>query len=220
MALTSVNRNFERTGRGEFYLAPYPAIDPGVDMTARLTAFMALFFADGVACKALKAGVNPWANLTSDGIKVKVKQNRVESDPNQGPKHPIGVQDTEIDGEIGFLDVDPAHLADAFSCSVEELIAQAAAAGKAGRSRVLLGGQVNLTKYVGLYRMPSVLIPGEFDNFLFFRILFNVESDFDLNKKTAVSCKLKFSALPDCYVVNLAGIPEQAMYDIATAAAN
>lgn len=220
MALASINRNIERTGRGEFYLAPYPTADPGTDAASRLTAFFALFYADGAACKTLKAGVTPWANLTSDGLKVKVKQNVVEVDPNNGPKHTIGVQDTDMSGEMGFIDVDPAHLADAFGCSVDELIAQAAATGKAGRSRVLLGGQTNLVKYVGLYRMPSALVPGEFDNYLFLRILFTVDTEFDFNKKSAVNCKMKFEALPDCYLVNANGLPEQAVYDMATEAAS
>ncbi len=217
MALTSINRSFERSGRGDLFIVAYPTADPGTDIPTRITGYFANFYTDGAACKALKAGMNPWANLSAEGLKVKCKQNPVEFDPNNGPKHPVGIQDTDIGAEFAFADVDPAHLADAFSTTPEELIAQAAATAKAGRSRVVLGGQSQFNKYLVMYRMPSVLVPGEFDHYLFLRTIFVVETDFDLNKKSPMVCKLKLQCLPDAYLMNAAGFPELAVADIANA---
>jgi len=220
MALTTINAGFEKTGKGNLYLAAAPTTDPGGSTTilATITGYYAKFYADGTTRKTLTGGVLPWANLDSSGLNVKIKQNTVEVDPNNGSKHPIGIIDTEMSGEITFLDCDPAHLADAFSCTAAELQAFAAASGKAGRKTVLLGGQSILLKYTALYRMPS-LITGEYDHWLFPRIVISPDIDLKLSKKDAISCKLRFTAQPDIYALNADGFGEMAFADVADAVA-
>lgn len=226
--LSTVDRSFERIGRGELYLAIYPAAAQ-TDIAAAIAAptitkfaeaYFKLFYADGAKRKALGSGILPYGNLTSDGLKVKVKQNLIEVDPNSGPKHTVGISDTEMSFEVGFIDATPQKLAELASCSTEELIATAAGALQAGKSLVAIGGASVLTKYVMLYRMPSATVPGEFDNWLFPRVTFTMEFDADLNKKGVLVFKVKGSILPEAYgMVNAAGIPEMAIYDISNAVA-
>ena len=225
MTLSTVNRSFEKIGRGEFYLAALPAASVFSSCATQadyVKKYFEQFYTTGTGdtLKALTAGVKPYASLTSDGLKVKVKQNPIDSDPNSGPKHTVGIQDTEITFEMGIIDLTPQKLAELASCSTEELIAQAAATGKAGRSQVMVGGQSILTPYVGMYRMPSTLVPGEFDHILMPRINVVLDTDFDFNKKSVLSCKVKGTCLQEAYgLVNAAGFPEQMIYDIANAAA-
>src|SRR5690348_13306293 len=128
MGLTTINASFERTGRGQLYLAAYPTADPGAttSLADEVKGFFGIFYTDGDERKTLKAGVKPWANIDANGLKTKVKQNVVDYDPNSGPKHAVAIADTAITGEVTFADVDPAHLADAMSLATEELLAQAA----------------------------------------------------------------------------------------------
>ncbi|MBS1729849.1 MAG: hypothetical protein JSS67_03625 [Bacteroidetes bacterium] len=221
MSLATINAPFERTGRGQLYLAAYPSADPGAttSLVDEVEGFFGIFYTDGLERKTLKAGVKPWANIDSNGLKVKVKQNVVEYNPNAGSKHPVAIEDTAVSAEITFADVDPAHLADAMSLSAAELLAQAAAVGKAGRAVAILGGQTNLNKYVAMYRMPSILTPGEYDHYLFPRITFNVDAEFDLSKAKVLTCKLMMAAQPDLYIINADGFGEMAFADIANAPA-
>jgi len=223
MALSSVNRSFEKIGRGEFYLAAQPAstvFSACVTQTDYIKKYMELFYTTGTGdtLKVLAAGTKVYAALTAEGIKVKLKANTIEVDPNSGPKHVIGIQDTEVTFELGIIDLTPQKLAELAGCSAEELITQAAATGKAARSQVLIGGQSILTSYVGLYRMPSTLVPGEFDHILMPKLQWTLETDLDLNKKSPLTAKVKGTALQEPYgLVNAAGFPEQIIYDIAMA---
>lgn len=218
MALTSINRPFERAGRGDLFLAAYPSADVGTTFANRVDGFFAIFYTDGAGRKTLKGGVNPWCNMEASGINVKAKQNTIEYDPNNAPKHPVGIQDSTISAEFMFADVDPAHLADAFNLTTAELIAMAAVIGKAGRSTAVIGGQSILNKLVAMYRMPSILVPGEYDHYLIPRVVIAPDTEIKLSKKEVVTCKLVLSALPDVYLLNADGFPEVMIADIANAA--
>jgi len=223
MTLSTVNRSFERTGGGELFLAALPASTvftaaSSIDSFASL--YYELFYEDGDSRKTLATGKKPYAALTSDGIKTKLKNNLVEVDPNSGPKHSVGIQDTSITGEITIIDITPQKLAELANCSTDELIATAAASGKAGRSTVAIGGQSQLVNYSAMYRMPSKLVPGEFDHIFFPKVAFTLDADLDLSKGKVLAVKFKFDALQEPYgCVNAAGIPVQMFYDIATVAA-
>lgn len=217
MALTSINRSFERAGRGELFLAAYPTSDPGANFNGRIDGYFGKFYTDGQGRKTLTGGVNPWCNMSADGFTVKAKQNLVEYDPNNASKHPVGIQDTEISAEFMFADVDPQHLADAFSLTTAELVALAAATGKAGRKTAAIGGQSILTKLTAMYRMPSALVAGEYDHYLIPRCIISPDTEIKLSKKDVVTCKLELSALPDVYLLNTDGFGELLLADIADA---
>lgn len=227
MALTSVNRLFERPGRVEVFLALAPTVDPlttptGVattDNPLRLIEFYKLFYADGSARKALKGGVVPYANIDSDGVTAKVKANPIETDPQNGSKHTIGISDFETTIEFPILDFDAAHFADLIGARAEDKVSTAAASGIAGRLSVLFGAQKVPTRVVALLRMPSVLVPGEYDNKLFFRSTMMVDAEEKLQKKNAVNAKVMLSCQNDVFMVDSDGTGHIGAVDNALVAA-
>lgn len=227
MALTKVNRLFERPGRVEIFLALAPTTDPlaaptgvaATDNPLRLKALYELFYTDGLIRNGLKAGVSPWANVEASGITVKTKGNPVEVDPNSGAKHVIGYADFEQSIDFSIIDADVAHLADVTSARSQDRIATAAATGTAGRDTLLLGGVKTPQLVVALLRMPSVLVPGEYDNRLAFRAAFTLESEEKFSKKDAVVVKVGLSVRPDAFMVDADGTGYMAALDNAIAAA-
>lgn len=186
-----------------------------------IEGFFQQFYMDPKARKLLRSDPNgtPWGNIDANGISVKIKQNTVDYDANNAPKVPVGIQDTGVTAEITFADVDPAHLADALSATLNQKVTIAPSTAKAGRMSVSIGGSNVLNNYTAMYRMPSVLFPGEFDHFLFLRPVIVVDTDLKLSKKETVTCKLKLTCLPDKWVNNLdTGTPELAVAETANAA--
>jgi hypothetical protein len=220
MTLAVMNSNFQRVGAGQLYLAPAPSADPGAGTLATTAdGYYGLFYQDAGIKKVLKAGVNPYANLTANGITFKVKPSTVEFDYNNGPKNKVlsGIDEATTDFE--FWDVDPAHLKDVFGMGTSDLIAVAAAAGKAGRKIVALGASTNYGLVTAMYKMASVLVPGEFDHFLFPLAALIPEIDVKLSKKEGVNIKVSMSLRPSPYAFNSLGNGVVAFNDSADAAA-
>ena len=227
MALTSINRLFERPGRVEVFLALAPTVDPlttptgvaATDNPLRLIEYYKYFYSDGSARKALKAGVVPWANIDSDGVTVKIKATPIKVDPNSGSEHTIGFADFPSSLEFPILDFDAAHFADLIGARAEDKITTAPAAGVAGRLSVLFGATKLPTKVVALCRMPSILVPGEYDHKLFFRAALEVDSEEKFQKKSPVSTKVMLTCQNDVFMVDSDGTGQVGSVDNATAAA-
>lgn len=227
MALATVNRLFERPGRAQIFLADAPTVDPlasptgvaATDNPLRLKAIYELFYADGDARKALKAGVLPYANVDASGILLKTKANEIEYDPNDGPKHTVGLADFEQSITFSFADADIAHLKDIVNAGADDQLTQAPAVGKAGRSTLIMGNTKLPKKVVALIRMPSVLVPGEYDNILLFRSTFTIEADEKFSKKDTVVYKVMLSVQGDAFMVDADGTSYTCARDNATAAA-
>lgn len=227
MALTSVNRLFERPGRVEVFLALAPTADPlasptgvaATDNPLRLAEYYKYFYADAAARKALKAGVVPYANIDSDGVTVKIKANPIETDPQNMSKHTIGIADFETSIEFPILDGDAAHWADLTGARAEDKVSTAAAAGVAGRLSVLFGATKTPLRVVALLRMPSVLVPGEYDNKIFFRSVMTLDSDEKYQKKSAVNTKVLLSCQNDVFMVDSDGTGHIGAVDNALVAA-
>jgi hypothetical protein len=200
MALTTINGNFERHGRGELFLVPCPTADPGTGtLASTVDGYYGLFYEDPAAKKALKAGIKPWCNLTSDGIEFTCKEASVTSDPNNGVKHDIPVGIDEASLKLSFQDVDAPHLADGLGLPASQIIAVAAAAGKAGRKIAVLGGARSPVRYVAMYRMVSAQVPGEFDHYLFPRVSPKADGSIKLSKKELVKMDLTLQIQDDLY---------------------
>lgn len=228
MALTSINRLFERPGRVEVFLALAPTVDPlgsptgvaATDNPLRLIEFYELFYADGTTRKALKGGVVPYANIDSDGVTVKTKATPIKVDPNSGSEHTIGFADFPTSVEFPILDFDAAHFADLIGARAEDKVTTAPAAGVAGRLTVLFGAQKLPTKVVVLCRMPSILVPGEYDNKIFFRAAMEVDAEEKFQKKSAVSTKVILTCQNDVFMVDSDGTGHIGSVDNATAPAS
>jgi hypothetical protein len=220
MALAALNGNFQKVGTCQLYLVAAPSADPGAGTLASTAdGYYGLFYQDAAAKKVLKSGVTPYCNLTADGISQKVKPSTVEFDYNNGPKTKMlsGIDEASV--EFSFYDVDTAHLKDVFGLATADLIAVAAAAGKAGRKIAAIGANANYNNVVAMARMASVLIPGEYDHFLWPLASFVPEIDVKLSKKDAYSVKVTLSLRPSPYALNAAGNGVIMLADTADAAA-
>lgn len=213
MALTTVNRLFERPGRVEVFLALAPTADPlasptgvaATDNPLRLLEFYKYFYDDPAARKVLKAGAKPYASVDTDGVTSKTKANPIEVDPNSGSKHTIGFADFESSIEFPILDFDAAHFADLIGARAEDKVSTAAASGVAGRLSVLFGAQKTPTRVVALLRMPSVLVPGEYDHKIIFRAAMSVDAEEKFQKSKATSVKVSLSCQNDVFMVDSDG---------------
>ena len=186
-----------------------------------IEGFFQEFYGDPKQRRVLRPDANgqPWGNIDANGLACKIKQNPVEYDANNAPKVPVGIADTAISAEITFADVDPNHLADVLSATLNQKVTIAPSIGKAGRMSVSIGGSNVLINYTAMYRSPSVLFPGEFDHYLYLRPVIVVDTDLKLSKKDTVTCKIKLTCLPDKWLINPdTGTPELAVAEIANAA--
>ena len=219
MALATYNGNFQKVGTGQLYLAAAPAADPGSGtLASTIDGYYGMFYQDAAAKKIIKVGVYPYCNLTADGLSQKVKPSTVEFDYNNGPKTKMLAGIDEATVEFAFYDVDAGHLKDVFGLATSDVIAVAAAAGKAGRKIAAIGANANYNNVVALFRMPSVLVPGEFDHFLWPLASFIPEIDVKLSKKDAYNVKVTLGLRPSPYAVNAAGNGIICVADTADAA--
>lgn len=220
MALTSYNSNFQKVGTGQLYLFAAPSADPGAaTFASTIDGYYGLFYTDAAGKKVLKGGINPYANLTAAGLTMKVKPAIVEFDYNNAPKSKMLAGIDEASVEFEFFDADTAHLKDVFGIGTADLLSISAVSGKAGRKIAGIGANANYNNVVAMYRMASVLTPGEFDHFLFPLASFNPEIDVKLTKKDAFSIKVSLGLRPSPYVTNAAGNGVFMVADTADAAA-
>ncbi len=220
MALTSYNSNFQKVGTGQLYLFAAPSVDPGTaTFASTIDGYYGLFYTDAAGKKVLKGGINPYANLNANGLALKVKPATVEFDYNNAPKTTMlaGIDSASVDFE--FYDADTAHLKDVFGIGAADLLSISAVSGKAGRKIAGIGANANYNNVVALYRMQSVLVPGEYDHFLFPLASFNPEIDVKLSKKDAFTIKVSLSLRPSPFVTNAAGNGVFMVADTADAAA-
>lgn len=198
MAIATINQNFEIPGYAQVFLVAYPVSGyTGASQDEKIEAAYELFYTDGTIRKGVTK-VSEFANLNENGLGCKFKALTVETNPNGGSKHPIAFQNFEAELEGTFYDVDVNHLKDIFSAGSGAVKTTTAATGTAGRSTLLVGGQKRLTKYAMLVRLQSGNgVAGEFDHYLFPRIVFDVDSDFKFTKKDALEMKFKATALYD-----------------------
>jgi hypothetical protein len=218
MTLALANKNWKNSAIGDFFLFPYPAVDPGISNAARLVAFMAMICADGTARRDLKAGVTPYGTMDEEGANFKVKNQTQEFTYNDGsPKEKTytGVEEATVDFQI--YEADPGHWADVWGCQPADLIAIAASTGKAARQAVLLGTPNNNTKYVAIFRSRSSLVPGEFDYYLWPRVSFGGDPDIKLSRKNKLQLKITMNVLGCLYLKATDGSPVFGVPEIATA---
>lgn len=182
--------------------------------------FMQRFYSDPADAQTLNPLLSAWAYLTADGFKPKFKQNLIEVDPADGPKFALAAQDTMLEAEFSFMDVDVDHLIDAFSSVGANLTTIAASTGKAGRKRLGIGAERALTIYTAMYRMPSVLYPGEFDHLIIPRCTIGADFDLELSKGKVVTGKVKLTAQAEPSLVSpFNGELMTHLWDFASAAA-
>ena len=178
-------------GAGPLIWTAPPAVPVFADY---LAGFLQRIYQDPTQCKTLLPGLTWWASLTADGFKPKFKQDTVDVDPNDGPKFNLAAMDLLVSGEFSFYDLNIDHLQDALSSTAGQRVDIAAATGKAGRSRLGMGSERVLSKYVLIYRMPSPKYTGEFDHLIIPRATISVDTELALAKSKESIVKIGFSS--------------------------
>lgn len=159
-----------------------------------LEGFLQRIYQDPTQCKTLLPGLSWWGSLTGDGFKPKYKQEPVDVDPNDGPKFNLAAMDLLISGEFSIYDLNVDHIQDVLSSTSGQRVDVSASSGKAGRSRLGVGSERVLNKYLLIYRMPSVKFPGEFDHLIVPRATISLDTDIPLAKSKEAILKVAFSA--------------------------
>lgn len=194
MALATFNRNAIQAAAGQIFIVASPTTLVGATTALKVAELFALFYASGDTRTTLKGGVNPWAVIDKSGFKAKVVTKEVKIDPNDGPEEVIGWEAVASNAEITIYDVDVDHLKDVLSATAAQVLATASAAGVAGRSTLLAGGQRTPTDYALLYRYPSKKYPGEFRNVLIPSCTLSLDGDTEYSKGKAIEAKIKVDA--------------------------
>lgn len=218
VAIPTINSSFKRVGKGDIFLAAHPAVDPGTaTLASTVDGYYGLFYTDAAAKKALKGGVKVLCETTIAGLDVKIKPSIVEFEPNNGPKQKLVTGIEEASAEFSFYDADPAHLAHVFGLDATQLLAVAAAAGKAGRKIAAISPTTATGRFVLMFRMPSVQVPGEFDHVLLPNIRLMPDLELKLSQKDKVEVKVQVSVLADDFAIGADGSGVVAIIDAADA---
>ena len=195
MAISTINIDAIQTSPGRLFIAAAPSSAiTGATLPLKIDTLFALFYTDGTARKVLTVNT-PWAAIDSNGLKAKLKQEAVNFDGNDGPPYPVGYQHLSADAEVTVADLTAEKLSEILSGTANALLTFAAATGKAGRKTVALGGEAYPTLYTVMYEYPSKKFAGEFDHILIPFAVFEVDTDYELSKKSLRQGKIKMSAV-------------------------
>lgn len=217
MALATKNAIYEMFGGAiKLMFAAYPTTSPGsASSDACLKGYIGLFYADGEICAS--PTTSEWANLTSEGVTVKLKQDTVKVDPNASGEHVIGLHAPSVEFELEIIDGDADHLKDIAAALTGDVVSVAASTTHAARTRTMVGGAKSPV-YRTLCISQKSAITGEYDNFLIPRALLYLDSEIKLNKKNAYTLKVKGSGNPDVWLKDADGNGVSFVQDTVTAA--
>jgi hypothetical protein len=193
MPISTIDASYIQAAPGQLFLVAAPATVTGADLATKIATLYGLFYTDAAARKVLTVQT-PWAAITSDGLKAKLKQIPVEFEPNDGPKYTIGFQHLEATAEVTVADLSAEKLAEVLSVTANAIISAVAASGKAARKTIAVGGEANPILYTGLYRYPSRKVAGEFDHILIPFLTWEVDTDYEMSKKAVRQAKLMLRA--------------------------
>lgn len=197
MAISTVDAAYIQAAPGQLYLALPPAdgtVTGAADLAAQIELFYTLFYSAPITARWVIGSNLPWASLSADGLKAKLKQVPIEVDPNDGPKYTIGYQHLEASAEITINDLSAEKLAEMMSVAALAITTTAAGASIAGRKTVAMGGESAPILYTAMYRYPSKKVANEFDHVMIPYCTFEVDTDYELSKKAVRSAKLILKA--------------------------
>ena len=194
MAISTLDATYIQAAPGQLFLAAAPSSVTGANLLAKIETLFSLFYSGTAGSRKTLTVSTPWAALTADGFKAKLKQVPVEFDPNDGPKYAISFQHLEATAEVTVGDLSAAKLAEVMSTTANAIMTTAAATGVAGRTTVGAGGEAYPTLYTGMYRYPSRKVSGEFDHVLIPFLTWELDTDYELSKKAVRQAKLTLKA--------------------------
>lgn len=194
MALSTIDKLSIQASPGSLFIAAAPTTFVGGTLTLKLDELFALFYTTGAERKALKGGVVAWAALEASGLKCKLKQEPVQFDGNDGPPSTISYQHLSAEAEATVADLTADKLQEMLSNTANAQITTTASATQAGRKTNAHGGEVYPTLYTFMYRYPSRKFAGEFDHVLIPFGTIELDTDYELSKKSVRMAKVKITA--------------------------
>lgn len=203
MSISGINSLAIQAAPGQLLVIAAPTALAGATLALKLDALYQLFYT--LSTKRTIAGtlgsVSPWAILTADGFKAKLKQEPITFDPNDGAPYTVGYQHLAAEAEITIADLTADKLQELLSNTADAQIKQTAAALAAGRSTNAHGGEAAPVQYSFLYRYPSRQFPLELDHVLIPFGTIEVDTDYELSKKALRQAKVKITANPNAAIL-------------------
>jgi hypothetical protein len=218
-----------RARGGQIFILPNPynASTPPSNTTpasAVLVEYLANFYSTGDAQPNLKSGVLPWANIDAKGLDLECKYKPIDFDPALGVPINAGKFVESCMGKIVIGDFSAAKLQDLISTTANETITQVPSSTLAGRTSVMIGTTPYNTRYMVLYRWPSLdstgtPIPGQFDNLLIPKATLAWDGKANLAKNKATDLTIDVRAENDLWLLSPdSGLGVCAVLQEATAA--
>jgi len=197
VAISTVDAAYIQAAPGQLYLAAPPtdvSVTGAADLAAQIELFYTLFYSAPITARWVIGSNLPWASLSADGLKGKLKQVPIECDPNDGPKYTVGFQHLEASAEITINDLSSEKLAEIMSVAALAIQTTGPGAAIAARKTVAMGGESAPTLYTAMYRYPSKKVANEFDHVMIPYCTFEVDTDYELSKKSLRCAKLTLKA--------------------------
>lgn len=217
MAIASQNANAIQNAPGYVYLLAAVTSVVGVTTATIVKELYGKFLADGDIRLTMLGGVVPFATVTKDGYKEKIKAKPIMVEPNVGSDYIAAYESIDYSAEFTVLESGVQHMKDVLSASAAQVLTLAASATQAGRETLIGGGQRFPTDYMLLYRFPSKQVPGEYRHVLV--PCCNVDLDFDRERSRGKLGEMKlkiiakdFALLPD----PTTGLPTKWLEDYVT----
>jgi hypothetical protein len=193
MTATFNSKNIQ-VGAGFFYLALVPDTVVGLTPAAIVKELLETWLVSGDIRDTLKPGIKPWSRFEATGFKTKPDQKPVKVKPDNGPEYVIGNEEIGYGATMPVLDMDADKLADILSAVSTQRLTLAASSTQAGRTTILAGGQVNVNRYMGLYRYESRRVPGEFNHILILSCTLAITGDTSYNSSKAKQTDVALTA--------------------------
>jgi hypothetical protein len=199
MAISTTNALAIQAAPGQLLMVAAPTTVTGATLALKIDTLYSLFYTTPSTrtIAGTKVGVAQWALLTADGFKAKLKQEPITFDPNDGAPYTVGYQFLSAEAEVTIADLTADKLMKLTSNSADAQILTAAASGIAGRSTNAHGGESAPVMHSFLYRYPSREFPGQLDHVLIPFGTIELDTDYELSKKSLRIAKVKITACPN-----------------------
>jgi len=219
----TLNQSKKIVGPAQVYLVAYPTGGyTGASDAVRVTNVKSLFYSDAATDADRVLIPSIYSDIDAAGIEVKVKQDKVEYDPNMGGKYKVANSVSEVSVTWAYKDLDANKIIDAFSALTGDTFTTTAATGVAGRKTVMLGRQ-SVPLYVAmLIRYPSEIVSAgavqEYRNIYIPYATITPDWTLKIDKKSAATVKMTAEAICDMTLIGSGPMPPVALTDDVTAA--
>lgn len=181
---------------GKLYLVASPTTVVGVTPTAIVKELFENFFVNGDVRDTFKGGVTVWTIPDGNGLKAKLDVKPIKQPLCTGAEITIGYEYVNWEAEIGMVDLDVQKWKDICSGLAGHVLTTPKSTTQEGRETFMGGGQRTISRYMALYRWPSLQVPGTFRHILVPNVVLVPSGDIDHVFNKARNLKIKLDADP------------------------